>query len=184
MNPVPLSFYPDNQANGSFAPNAMPQNRPEFPVGGAGLSVPARAGGDMPGMQQEMMQQQPQPQMQMQQPPNMQSNAQDKLPFEQLTGKEPINIDANGMTMSIDDVTQQQQQAQYMRAMQARYQQQQQQQRQQAATAAIEGKMRDVAKEELKQHALGYIAIGVCLVLMLVLLQQKTSVPIDMPGSK
>ncbi len=183
MNPVPLALYPENQANAPFPPNAMPHARPEFPVGGGGLSVPPRAGGDVPGMQQEMLQQQ-QPQMQMQQPEHMQTSTQDKLPFEQLTGKEPINVGSDGMTMSIDDVTQQQQQAQYMRAMQARYQQQQQQQRQQAATAAIEGKMRDVAKEELKHHALGYIAIGVCLVLMLVLLQQKTSLPLDMPRPK
>ena len=105
MNSVPLSYYPDNQAGASFHPNAMPQARPEFPVGGAGLTVPARAGGDIPGMGQDMMQQPQQPQVQ--QPPNMQSTGQDKLPFEQLTGKEPINIDSNGMTMSIDDVTQQ-----------------------------------------------------------------------------
>ena len=107
--------------------------------------------------------------------------AQDKLPFEQLTGKEPINMGADGMTVSIDQMQQQDQQAQYLRALHVQHQQKLQQQRQQAAAQAMESKIRDVAKEELKSSAIGYIAIGVCLVLVVVLLQQKTSLPLDMP---
>ena len=177
MMPAPMALYGGEDPN--MPPNAMPQARPDFPIGGGGLSVPPRAGGEVPGMQQQMPPQQQMPQQQMQQ-----GSGQDKLPFEQLTGKEPINMGADGMMMSMDEMTRQQQQAQYMKAMQARYEQQQLQQRQQAATAAIENKMRDVAKDEMKHHAVGYIAIGVCLVLMLVLLQQKTTLPIDIPGGK
>lgn len=103
---------------------------------------------------------------------------QDQLPFQQLTGKEPINMGADGMAMSIDEMTmhkRQQQQQQVMMQQQAfarrRYEEQL---RHQAAGQALEKRMTTIAKDELKQQALGFVAIGVVAVLGLAFLSGRS----------
>ena len=85
---------------------------------------------------------------------------------------------ADGMSMSIDEITmhkRQQQQQQAMMQQQAfarrRYEEQL---RHQAAGQALEKRMTTIAKDELKQQALGFVAIGVVAVLGLAFLSGRS----------
>ena len=160
VTPLATAYAPEE---GNVPPQMQMQMQQGYPAmpgrGGEGgpLTIPERGGGGGggggggPG------------------PMGMQQQLQGQLPFPQMKGDEGINIGADGMSMSIDELTaqkrQQAQQAQYMQQQAYLRQQQQGQMQQQMAREALERRMATIAKEELKQQALGYIAIGVCIVL-------------------
>lgn len=155
--PLATAYSPDESGVPQQMSASVQQGYPMVP-GRGDMMVPDREGGVGVGPQQ--MQQMQQQQMQQQ------------MPFPQMTPdqlKAPINIGADGMTMSIDEMSaqkQQQRQHQAMMQQQAYLRNQQMQQMQQrAAQEAMERKMAAIAKDELKQQALGYIAMGVCIVL-------------------
>ena len=154
--PLATAYNPDESSVPQQMGASMQQGYPMVP-GRGDMMVLDREGGGGPQHQQQQQQQQ-----QMQQ----------QMPFQQMTPeqlKAPINMGGDGMAMSIDEMSahkQQQRQHQAMMQQQAYLRQQQMQQMQQrAAQEAMERKMAAIAKDELKQQALGYIAMGVCIVL-------------------
>ena len=201
--PLASAYLPDQAQQQQLPPHmvgidqgAGPGAYPVIPErGGGSLSVPPREGGDFQGpggaggqMQQPQQGFAPAPGGGGRMPPpgmgggGGQGDVQSALPFPQLSGKElagPINMGPDGIAMSVDQMTMQQQyqQRQQQAMMQQAYARRQQEEvyRRAVAQQELEKRISTIAKDELKQQALGFVAIGVCAVLGLALFSPRSA---------
>jgi hypothetical protein len=110
----------------------------------------------------------------------MASSEQRPLPFQQISGKDlqqPINVGPDGSSVSLDEMAAMQQHQKQMQQMyaqqQAAHQAQAQQAQAMARAQALENRMKGIAKEELRLQALGFVSIGVVLIVVAFMATRK-----------